>query len=33
MIVKANNINDCNVCDEFLTLLIQDERKFDNTID
>ena len=33
MIVKANNINDCNICDEFLTLLIQDERKYDNTID
>ena len=33
MIVKVNNINDCNICDEFLTLLIQDERKYDNTID
>ena len=33
MIIKVNNINDCNICDEFLTLLIQDERKYDNTID
>ena len=33
MIVKVNNTNDCNICDEFLTLLIQDERKYDNTID
>ena len=33
MIIKVNNTNDCNICDEFLTLLIQDERKYDNTID
>mgnify|MGYP000195326799 FL=1 len=33
MIVKANSIEDCKICDNFLTLLIQDERKYDNTID
>ena len=33
MIIKVNNVDDANICDEFLTLLIQDERKYDNTID
>jgi len=33
MIIKVNNDDDCKKCDEFLTLLIQDERKYDNTID
>ena len=33
MIVKVNSIEDCKICDNFLTLLIQDERKYDNTID
>ncbi len=33
MIVKVNSIEDCKRCDNFLTLLIQDERKYDNTID
>lgn len=33
MIVKVSNVDDCNICDKFLTLLIQDERKYDNTID
>lgn len=33
MIIKVNSIDDCNICDNFLTLLIQDERKYDNTID
>ena len=33
MITKVNNIDECKICDNFLTLLIQDERKYDNTID
>lgn len=33
MIIKVNNIDDCKICDNFLTLLIQDERKYDTTID
>ena len=33
MIIKVNSINDCKICDNFLTLLIQDERKYDTTID
>lgn len=33
MIIKVSSIDDCNICDNFLTLLIQDERKYDNTID
>ena len=33
MITKVNSIDECKICDNFLTLLIQDERKFDNTID
>ena len=33
MIIKVNSIDDCKICDNFLTLLIQDERKYDNTID
>lgn len=33
MIVKANSVEDCKICDNFLTLLIQDEKKYDNTID
>lgn len=33
MIIRVNDNLDCEVCDEFLTLLIQDERKYDNTID
>lgn len=33
MVIKVNGYDDCKICDEFLTLLIQDERKYDNTID
>lgn len=33
MIIKVNNADDCKKCDEFLTALIQDERKYDKTID
>lgn len=33
MITKVNSIDECKICDNFLTLLIQDERKYDNTID
>ena len=33
MIIKVNSIYDCKICDNFLTLLIQDERKYDTTID
>ncbi len=32
MITKVNSIDECKICDNFLTLLIQDERKYDNTI-
>lgn len=33
MIIKVNSIDDCKICDNYLTLLIQDERKYDTTID
>lgn len=33
MIIEVSNLEDCKTCDKFLTLLIQDERKYDNTID
>lgn len=33
MIIEVSNLEDCKICDKFLTLLIQDERKYDNTID
>ena len=33
MIIKVNSIDDCKICDNFLTLLIQDEKKYDTTID
>ena len=33
MIIKVNSIDDCKICDNFLTFLIQDERKYDTTID
>lgn len=33
MITKVNSIDECKICDNFLTLLIQYERKYDNTID
>lgn len=33
MIIKVTNLEDTIICDKFLTLLIQDERKYDNTID
>ena len=33
MIIKVNNSDDCKICDGFLTLLIQDEKKYDTTID
>lgn len=33
MIIKVNSVDDCKICDNFLTLLIQDERKYDTTID
>ena len=33
MIIKVNSIDDCKICDNFLALLIQDERKYDTTID
>ena len=33
MIIKVNSIDDCKICDNFLTLLIQDERKYDTNID
>ena len=33
MIIKVNNSDDCKICDDFLTLLIQDEKKYDTTID
>ena len=31
MIIKVDNIKDCQICDNFLTLLIQDERTYNNT--
>jgi ribosomal protein S18 acetylase RimI-like enzyme len=33
MIFKVDNVLDCNICDKFLTLLIQDERQYDKSID
>lgn len=33
MIIKVFTKEDCEICDNFLTLLIQDERKYDKTID
>ena len=33
MIIKVDNIEDCQICDNFLTLLIQDERTYNNTIE
>jgi ribosomal protein S18 acetylase RimI-like enzyme len=33
MIIKVDNVLDCNICDKFLTLLIQDERQYDKSID
>ena len=33
MIIKVSDIYDCKICDNFLTLLIQDERKYATTID
>lgn len=33
MITKVNSIDECKICDKFLSLLIQDERRYDNTID
>ncbi len=33
MIIKVTSMDDCKICDKFLTLLIRDERQYDNTID
>lgn len=33
MIKKVNSLSECKICDNYLTLLIQDERKYDNSID
>ncbi|MGN1268326.1 MAG: hypothetical protein ACI4U0_02340, partial [Candidatus Aphodocola sp.] len=33
MIIRVDNINDCKICDDFLTLLIHDEKQYDETID
>ena len=33
MIIKVSSKNDCDICDKFLTYLIQDERKYDKSID
>jgi ribosomal protein S18 acetylase RimI-like enzyme len=33
MIIKVDTVLDCNICDKFLTLLIQDERQYDKSID
>lgn len=33
MIIRVENINDCKICDDFLTLLIHDEKQYDETID
>ena len=33
MIKRVTNIEDMHRCDELLTLLIQDEKKYDDTID
>ena len=33
MIIRVENVDDCKICDEFLTLLIHDEKQYDETID
>lgn len=33
MIIRVKNADDCKTCDEFLTLLIHDEKQYDETID
>lgn len=33
MIIRVENIDDCETCDNFLTLLIHDEKQYDETID
>lgn len=33
MIINVSSKEDCAICDKFLTLLIQDERKYDSTVD
>lgn len=33
MIIRVEDINDCKICDDFLTLLIHDEKQYDETID
>ncbi len=33
MIIRVENIDDCKTCDNFLTLLIHDEKQYDETID
>lgn len=33
MIIRVSDIYDCKICDNFLNLLIQDERKYATTID
>ena len=33
MIIRVENVDDCKTCDEFLTLLIHDEKQYDETID
>lgn len=33
MIIRVENLDDCKTCDEFLTLLIHDEKQYDETID
>ena len=33
MIIRVENLDDCKTCDNFLTLLIHDEKQYDETID
>ena len=33
MIIRVENVDDCKTCDNFLTLLIHDEKQYDETID
>ena len=33
MIIKVDNVKDCEICDNFLTLLIEDERKYSKSTD
>ena len=33
MIIRVESVNDCKTCDNFLTLLIHDEKQYDETID